>query len=460
MKRKFTLNRFLSFILTPVVLRFFDEEDDLLNLGAEAKGATALMKELGVKTKSAMEKILGSVKEIKKDVEEQKSQAAKVLENYEQWDAEHKKTMEEFTKFKNEHNEMAKTILALQKLNKAVIAEGKAAYGDPVSKLLARPDRVLKINAMARKLCRMPLSEEQQKALTSDSGVGATLIDEEFSTEFYDVLAKFGKWSGLGVRTIGKNTHSYPIKTARPKARFFRKAAGRRIPDDTNKAGSRETVGIESAGVLILSDEELMQDAEIDLSRDILGDFVEALNELYDFIAFMADGTDDEDHGAFTGMFNAGTAVSAAATHTTVAAMGYEDFIKPLTTVSPIVLQRMAKWWMHPTMLARAIGIKDGNGRPIFQTAIEAPSYGAVGSILGYPLELIHVGPNTDAADEFVAAFGDPQNQIFPVRKSFEFEESKDYKFDEYQRAFRGVGRAATANKIPTATAVLKTAAA
>ena len=48
--------------------------------------------------------------------------------------------------------------------------------------------------------------------------------------------------------------------------------------------------------------------------------------------------------------------------------------------VAPVVLKRKPRWWMHPQMLVRMMGIKDNNGRPIFLGALEAPSYGAIGN--------------------------------------------------------------------------------
>lgn len=433
------------------------DEFDGLSFGGD--GGAKAIQELSSKVEKGMGSIVAAVKDVQAKQAEQKTAHQELLENYGQLTKETKSAMEELTKVKNAQNDAAGTLTALKKFEAQMKREARLAYGDPIAKLLADPERVLKINAIARHLTRAPLSERQSKALTGGSGVGATLIDEQFETEMYDILSRYGKWSGLGVRQIGKATASYPVKTARPVAKFFRKIAGAKIPEGT-KTGTRSTVTPEPLGVLILADEELLKDSEIDLSRDIMNDFVESMNLLMDFMAFVADGTDDADHGAFTGLFNGGTAAVAAATHTTIGSLGLADFLLCLTTVAPVVLERQAKWWMHPYNLARSIGIKDDNGRPLFQTALEAPSFGAVGSILGYPLELIHVGPSTDAASQQIAAFGDPQAQLVPVRQGFEFAESADWKFDDYQRAFRVVGRACTATRAATSFAVLTTPAA
>jgi HK97 family phage major capsid protein len=138
--------------------------------------------------------------------------------------------------------------------------------------------------------------------------------------------------------------------------------------------------------------------------------------------------------------------------------MKYTDVLKCLTGVAGIVLARKARWWLHPTMLARFIGIQDAIGRPIFQTALEAPNYGSIGSLFGYPVTMLMAGPNTDSAGQPVAAFGDPNCVVVGVRTDFNFEASDDFKFDQFERAFRGTGRAGVMGRRTDGAAVLKLA--
>jgi HK97 family phage major capsid protein len=143
-----------------------------------------------------------------------------------------------------------------------------------------------------------------------------------------------------------------------------------------------------------------------------------------------------------TGVFEGGTLVAAAATEDTVEELDLEDFMAALLAVDPIVLNRQSKWWMHPHVLIRMLGIKDSSGRPIFQTAMEAPSPGAVGSILGYPVVLAFKAPSANVANTKVATFGDPAGHVMGIRTDFKFEASDEHKWNTYERSFRGVGRA------------------
>jgi HK97 family phage major capsid protein len=109
-------------------------------------------------------------------------------------------------------------------------------------------------------------------------------------------------------------------------------------------------------------------------------------------------------------------------------------------------------------MLVRLMSIKDNNGRPIFLGALEAPSYGAIGTILGYPVVPVMAAPNTDGAGVLVAAFGDRNGQVVGVRDDFAFEASDHYRWNTLERSFRAYGRAATGCRQANAFAILQTA--
>jgi HK97 family phage major capsid protein len=99
----------------------------------------------------------------------------------------------------------------------------------------------------------------------------------------------------------------------------------------------------------------------------------------------------------------------------------------------------------------RALSVRDGNKRPLFMTALEAPAAGGIGSILGYPVVPASAAPTTNAASAKVAAFGDPQGQVVGIRNDFEFAASEHHRFDYDQIAYRGLAR--FGNKIRSATA-------
>jgi HK97 family phage major capsid protein len=111
-------------------------------------------------------------------------------------------------------------------------------------------------------------------------------------------------------------------------------------------------------------------------------------------------------------------------------------------------------------VLAKIIQIKDLNGRPIFQNALEAPAGNSIGSILGYPVIVTAAMPSTDSAGNVVAVFGDPQGCAVGVRKSFELARSSDFQFDYNREAFRTIVRAGVVIKSATSFAKLTLAAA
>ena len=273
-------------------------------------------------------------------------------------------------------------------------------------------------------------------------------------------LAQYGAWSSLGVKRVGTKVTKFPVKTARPVAGFFRKNVGRKLAEDTAKAGTSVDVDVEMLGVLLNVEMELLQDAEFDVTADLMDDFFEAYAKALDTAAFTSDATDDYANGGFTGLFNAAPTTAAATTHTSVGATTYEDWLKPLLAVDSAVLGRQPKWWVHPQMLVRALAVKDGNGRPIFLTALEAPSYGALGTIMGRPVIPVEVAPNVDGADKKIATFGDPAGYVVGLRNDYAFESSDHAAWNEVERSFRGYGRAGFKCRRTQAFATLKTAAA
>jgi HK97 family phage major capsid protein len=169
-----------------------------------------------------------------------------------------------------------------------------------------------------------------------------------------------------------------------------------------------------------------------------------------------ADGGADATDGGFTGIFGGGgTAAAAVAGNVTTETTDFEDWTRCLLTVDAGILSRPCKWWLHPQHIIRALSVKDSNGRPIFLTALEAPTAGGIGSILGYPVVPSHAAPTANAANAKVAVFGDPEGLIVGMRNGFEMEASDHAGFTTYERYFRGVARAGVIVRKATAFAVL-----
>jgi HK97 family phage major capsid protein len=247
---------------------------------------------------------------------------------------------------------------------------------------------------------------------------------------------RFGAWATLGVRPVGTKNTKVPVKTARPVANFILTEAGT-VSVDTTKAGTTVTLEVEVIAVLLNVSLQLIEDGEIDVVADVLDDFIEAVNFRADFAAFQGSGAADATHGGVTGLFNFGTAATAAATRTSIALTKYDDWLRCLTTVDAAVLSRQARWWMHPSLIAASIGVQDSNGRPIFQTALEAPTGGIV-NLFGFPVTMVGAAPSANAASAKVAAFGDPRAYAVGMRKGFTFEASDAPRWSTLERSFRG----------------------
>ena len=384
-------------------------------------------------------KVLGTIEKVRTSQED-------MLKNFDNLDKDTKKAFEELTKVKNDFNGLSdhqkQLDLLIKKVQLQMTLEQRMANGGTAMSL---GQRTIKNKEVAKQvfasICRSIGKDEiAAKALGEDSSPGSTLINDDLDTDVYDSLLRFGSWGTLGVRPVGTKNTKVPIKTARPVANFILTEGGT-ISDDTNKAGTTVTLEAEVIAVLLNVSLQLIEDGEIDVVADVLDDFIEAVNYRLDFAAFQGDGTADATHGGVTGLFNFGTAATAAATRTTVAATKYTDWLACLTGVDPVVLQRPARWWMHPTLMAAAVGVQDSNGRPIFQTAMEAPA-GGIMNLFGFPVTMVGAAPSANQASAKVAAFGDPRAFAVGLRKGFGFEASDQARWTTLQRSFRGYLRA------------------
>lgn len=408
--------------------------------------------------------ITGAVKGVGDRVQVMETEQEKLVKNLDQLSTETKSAMAELTTAKNRLDSAEDVLKSIAKLQKNLRMEQRLAFADPVARIIADEEKRTRFNCFVRAAVdkngdMLKRIAPQLKALGEDSSPGSTMIDDALAADIYDLLARYGSWSTLGVRNMGTKQTKFPIKTARPVANFILTEGGT-ISDDSNKAGTSVTLEVEVIACLLEVSMQLLEDSEFDVTADVLDDFREAYNYRADWAAFMANGDSDATDGAMTGLFEAGTAATAASGNTTMENLDFEDVIRCLTTVDSAVLSRGARWWMHPQMLVRMLHVKDGNGRPIFLTANEAPSAGAIGSILGYPVTLIEVGPNTNSAGNAVAAFGDPQSHVVGVRRDFMFEASDHHKWNTYERAFRGIGRFGVKNRKATGSAILTLATA
>jgi HK97 family phage major capsid protein len=386
-----------------------------------------------------------------------------------------KAAFEDITKLKataNESdNDLKKLSQRLAQIDGLLRNEHRAAYGSPIARISGNEELRELLNAQVRRhmsdntgdmirVIRNGFSKETvARAFGEDTSPGSTLINQQLYKEIYDTLAQYGIWITLGVRRLGTKVTKFPVKTARAEAQWITTEAGT-IGDDTNKAGTSISLTVVEYAALLNVSLQLLADAEFDVTADVMDDFGEAAAKRLDYTMFSANGGANGNEGGFTGVFNAGTAQVAAAGGTTVEALAEDDVRNTILAVDPIVLSRQAKWWLHPQILVRMLGIKDRNGRAIFLNALEAPTRGGIGSIYGYPVVMGYILPNTNAANGQVAAFGDPNGYVVGIRQDFDFASSDHFRWNTNERSFRIVGRAAGGIRRAQAFGILTLAAA
>ena len=384
-----------------------------------------------------------------------------LVKNYDNLDAKTKAIFEDITKQKNEFEGLTGQITNIEqsfkKLSLQLRNEQRVAFGNPVQRILADPEKKCLLNGMIRKALGAPLSADHQKALGSGSTPGSTYINDSLDTDIYDSLGTYGIWNTFDVKTVSTLNNKFLVKTARPSALFF--GEGVTITEDTAKAGTSVTCEAKGIKVVLSVPIELLQDSEVDLSNDILADFLEALAYRMDWACLQADGTADSADGSLTGIFAGGTASVAATGNVSVETLDFEDYTKCMLTVDEGVLSRESRWWMHPRQLIRSLSVKDSNGRPIFLTATEAPTSAGIGSLLGSPVVSSFAAPTANSTSSKIAVFGDPKGLVVGLRTGIEFAQSNEAKFEDYESTFRGVARFGCKIRKAGAFAVLTNAA-
>jgi HK97 family phage major capsid protein len=403
------------------------------------------------------QKVIGAVGKVEKKILSLEEKQAEILKAMPK---DLKEPLEAIEKLKRSANDQQSNIETLLRSMKAfddkIRTHARMGFGNPIQRIQSDPEMRCRLNLAVRLACSKgremvpdqlaaQFKEITGKALGEDASPGSLLIDDALAAEIYDTLSTFGVWNTFQVDRVSNQTVKYPVTTARPTANFVLTEAGT-ISDGTFTGASVSNV-IEVIAVLINVSLQLLQDAEFDITGYVMNAFGESYSERLDHACLGADGTADATNGGMTGVFVGGTAATAdagAGADDTVEELEFEDWTRCLLTVDPIVLQRAAKWWMHPQILVRALSIKDSNGRPIFLTALEAPAPRSIGTILGYPVVPAYKAPSTNSASQKVAVFGDPAGMVVGMRSDYVFEASDHARWTTLERSFRGWGRAGT----------------
>ena len=400
-----------------------------------------------------------------------------LVKNLGQLEPKTKALFEELTTLKNKHADDIKGLTStISRINLALAHERSLAFANPIERITKDPEkRNLFVAMIARSLggevldaCGTKIRDlakslrmidgMARRDLDTATTTGATFIDtNEVERDIYDVLASYGQYRTVDFRTVGAKATEIPVKSARVAMAFVDEAAA--ISADSTKAATRVTITPKKIAGLISVTSELLEDDVVGAVQDVLNDLGESSAYKLDWITFTADGTADATDGGFTGMFPGGTAVGAASGNVSVATLDYEDFVKTLAAVPVGLHGRPLRWWINPTILAKMLYIKDSNGRPIFNTAIESPSMGSIGTVLGFPVTQVPAAPSTDSTSSTIAAFGDPNAMAVRMRRDVRIDRSEHFAFNTDEITFRATLRAGAKIKAATGIQVLTTAA-
>ncbi len=426
---------------------------------AASAGGLVLEKEAG-------DKVVEGVKFLTAENAKLKSDYQKVLDDYSRTDKEVKKAAEDIQKLMTTCNDQAQLIASLKKLEATVLRNAKSSFGDPIQRALGNEETRAYFHAIGKSVAAKMTNSRLDpafekiigdgnaafKSLTGvDAGLGQATVPQATFNEIYDTLLNYGQWNTLGVMRVGMRTTVIPVASARPIFYWIGSGTGGTGEGSAITAGaftgSSVTLVIQTLAAYITISRELLADSTVDLAPYVIREMTQACYQGLDTAAFIANGAADQTNAGYIGIFNAASAnVNMAATtaqgNTTVAGTQLDDWENVLNTVNPEVLNRGPKWWMHPQMLAKAILVRDKNGRPIFQTWLERPDTRALGNILGYPVIPTNIAPSTDGPGNVIAAFGDPQGQAIGIREDLEMATSDDINFAQNMRAFRTLLRA------------------
>jgi len=376
---------------------------------------------------------------------------------------------------------------AINKFDGAMKKIVRAEFGDPLERFLSDEQKRNWVNAVVR-ACAFPnqiekLPKEQREVLKwaeeqriadqqrgvitgADSSLGQATVPTEWLPEIYSLLSMYGIWNTFQtIMNISARTTTIPMATARPQYYWIGSGTGGTVEGaaitEGSFTGTSVNLTIQTLAAFIGVSRELIQDSAADISAFVSSELFQSIAYGLDFAALQADATADQTDAGYRGVFDAAALntnmkAAAAAGNVSTELTDLDDWERCRATVNARVLGKMTKWWMHPFILSKAILVRDLNGRPIFQTALEAPAPGSIGRILGSPVVIGDACPSTNTVNAKIAVFGDPEGMAVGIRQDFELATSAEFRFSQNQICYRALTRAGVQIKSATGSTVLK----
>lgn len=409
-------------------------------------------------------KIEKHLEEQKKELAELESKAAENEELKPELEA-LQKTVDTFTGLSHDVKEFQ---VRQELLERKLSNLRREASGDPLQRILGDEEKRGIITAPARvaylRANNRPVPKEledlaQRANVVTGSDPGDNYIDDELLTDVYQLAAQYGVYNQFDVQRPSSKTVKIPVDTSDPDVLVVTEGTAG-SEEDYN--GTQVTLNIDECVGWISVSNSMLEDDEIGLASHLMKKFMRQGAKRIDHFVMNADSNGTASlNGQQDGLFNAGTAYVLGSGDTSIDDVVYSDFVNMLYQADEALIEHeRARWFMHPAFLVKLLSILDsGNGRPIFQTALEAPSSTAIGSILGVGVIRSHAAPKTDGVSKPLYAYGDLDAMAVAVRKDMEFASSTEAEFKANNTVFRMVLRAGVKLRNAGSIEVMTTAA-
>lgn len=292
---------------------------------------------------------------------------------------------------------------------------------------------------------------------------GGFLVPDEFRMEILRLIEQYGV-ARRECTVVGMKHDTLHLPTLSSSVSVYWPNEGAAITSSKPQFGRVTLTAKKMAGLAPVTS-ELLDDADVDVVALLTKLFAEAIAKEEDAQVLRGTGA------PITGVLNAASTnvVTMAATRTNFNQITADDLLSMIDAVSAAA-EVGAKFYFHKNILTHIRRLKDSQGNYIWS----APAQGAPGTIWGYEYVTTDVMPaqaSTAISTKFVI-FGNLKHTIFGDRKAVSVKVAEEATvkdtdgvtdidlFRQDMKALRVIERIAAAVGIPTAYAVLRTAAA
>ncbi|MBX3352100.1 MAG: phage major capsid protein [Phycisphaeraceae bacterium] len=307
-----------------------------------------------------------------------------------------------------------------------------------------------------------------KRDLTGAPGSGDSFVQQVFDTQILGTIFKFTVLQQY-VRVLPMPEKKVTMRRRGGRVRGYRVSRG--SPITTSDLGDPQTFDLDAGdyGALSIVNNFLLDDNNMlpSIGDMIAEDMADAIAEMWEDEALngVASGAVsgfpyNPGNYYFTGMLQSNLIAQHTIQSATIAGAQFEDYLAAFAALERIHAPG-AKLHVDRSAIFALRGKKDNHGNFVWAPAAN----GAPGTIMGVEYEWgWRRMPRTSDADQAGKPFGiygDLRKLYYlGLRKQFTVDESKEFKFDTNETAFRGLARCAmTVGHYPDAAVALRTAA-